>query len=50
MEIIIGIVFIFFVLFRVFLGKEDGNDSRCGHRPCPGDCDDEAEKYPPSYY
>ena len=52
MELVIGIVFIVFVLFRVFLGKEDGNDNRSGsgHRPCSGDCDDETEKSPPSYY
>ena len=49
-ETIIGIIFIVFVVARVLLGKEDGNDNQSGHRPQPDDLDEEREKYPPSYY
>jgi hypothetical protein len=49
-ETIIGIIFIVFVVARVLLGKEDGNDSHSGHRSQPDNLDEKREKYPPSYY
>ena len=53
MEGIIGIIFVVFILARVFLGKDD---SGVGHRPTPRprhfvqDDDEDGEKYPPSHY
>ena len=51
MEVIIGIVFIVFVIARVLLGKEDSGSSG-GHRPGASRRadDDDGGKYPPSYY
>ena len=51
MEVIIGIVFIVFVIARVLLGKEDSGssgDSRSGASRRADD--DDGGKYPPSYY
>lgn len=51
MEVVIGVIFVLFVVASAVFGKNGGQSARGGNKPHKTDGDDSDDTgYPPSYY